>query len=66
MRGHKFQSQIFGTECRNCYKFLGLFLDSPDLIFRTVLGNFWDYFRTIQAEFSGLFSGNLELGSGFV
>ena len=44
VRGHKFQSKIFGLS-------LG--------IFGTVFGkfglNFWDYFRIIQVEFSGLF-----------
>ena len=44
VRCRKFQSQIFGTKCRN----------------------FWDCFRTVRIEFSGLFSGSLGLGSGLV
>ena len=44
MRGHKFQSKIFGLSVG---------------IFETVFGqsglNFWDYFRIIWVEFSGLF-----------
>ena len=47
MRGRKFQSKIFGLS-------LGILG-----IFWTIFGqsglNFWDYFRTIQVEFSGLF-----------
>ena len=44
MRGCKFQSQIFGAECRN-------FRDC----FRTVRAEFRDYFWTVRVEFSGLF-----------
>ena len=29
VRGRKFESQIFGTEYRNFYEFLGLFSDNP-------------------------------------
>ena len=29
MKGRKFQSQIFWTECRNFYEFLELFSNSP-------------------------------------
>ena len=36
MRGRKFQSQVFWTEFRNFYEFLGLFSDNQDRIFRTV------------------------------
>ena len=45
MRGCKFQSQIFGAECRN-------FRDC----FRTVRAKFWDSFSTVRFEFLGLFS----------
>ena len=46
LRGRKFQSQIFETECRNfldCFRivraeFSELFSDSPDMISRTVFG----------------------------
>ena len=80
MRGHKFQSQNLGTECRNfrdCFwtvwiEFLELFSDSPGLIFEIVFGqsglNFWDCFWIVQAEFLGLFLDSsdsiLELFSG--
>ena len=48
VRGRKFKSQIFGTECRNfrdCFltvraKFLGLFSDRPDKILGLNIGNF--------------------------
>ena len=46
MRGRKFKSQNFGTECRDFLdyfqkvraEFLGLFSDSPDRIFGTIFG----------------------------
>ena len=47
LRGCKFQSQIFGVECRN-------FRDW----FRTVRVEFRDCFQTFQVEFSRLFSDN--------
>ena len=45
MKGRKFQSPIFWTECRNFLDYL-----------RTVRAEFRDCFRTIRVEFSGLFS----------
>ena len=47
-RGSKFQSQIFGVECRNFWD-----------CFRTVWAEFREYFRTVRVEFSRLFSNSL-------
>ena len=44
MKGRKFQSQIFWTECRNFQDYFG----------QSGL-NFWDCFQTVWVEFSGLF-----------
>ena len=55
MKGSKFQSQNFWTECRNFWD-----------CFQTVQAKFRDCFRTVRVKILGLFSGSLELGSGLV
>ena len=52
MRGCKFQSKIFGL-------LLGI-LVIFGIVFRQSWLNFWDFFRTIWVEFSGLFWDSLD------
>ena len=66
LRGRKFQSQIFGAECRNFRDWF----QTVRVEFRTVFGhfelNFRDCFQTIWTRFSELFSASVGRSSGLV